>query len=117
MITLSTTSLACQSKTRCHFAIDIQLQAGIVEILRNQYIAYVRHSTQLCRHLTGDLVSRMLIVAADLNIDGRGHALVHDRIHQAACLEIGESSGSPTQLPPHAIHVGEAAELVLLLSG
>ena len=57
-----------------------------------------------------------MIVAADLDVDGRGHAQVDDRIHQAAGLEVsGDSGRSSASLRRTRSMYSKLLELVLLL--
>ena len=75
-----------QPQPRRHLTSHVELQAGIIQVLRNQHIAHVVHGSQLPGHFAGHGISGMLIVAADLDVDGRRHALIDHRIHQAAGL-------------------------------
>ena len=88
MITLSTTSCAGEPQPRRHFAVHVELDAGIVEVLRNQHIAHaLQRLESFAPSRCAMCVSRCMIVAADLDVDGRRHSLVDDGVHQAAGLE------------------------------
>ena len=97
-----------------HFAVDIELNARIVEVLRNQYVA---HATELA-HLRGDfgrgLVSLFLIVPADLDVNRSGQSEIDNRIHQAPGLKIVRKFRQIIrQFRSHAAHVLIAAHGVI----
>ena len=95
-------------------AIDVELEAGIVEVLRNQDVAHAARAAQFLRDLFGDLVRFVRIVVAHLDIERRGQSLIHDRIDEAAGLKISAQLRQiGAQPPPHAVHVFVAADAVL----
>ena len=71
-----------------HFAIDIELNAGIVEVLRNKYIADAMKPANFGGDLGRGLVSLLLIVPANLDVNGRRQSEVDDRIYQTSGLEV-----------------------------
>ena len=89
MITLSTTSLGRHVNQAGALAVNIQLQAGILQVLGNQYVTYVLEAFDFGRDLASDGERLVKIIAADLNIDGRGQALIDHGVDQAAGLEVG----------------------------
>ena len=75
------------------FAIDIQRQPRIVEVLRDVDTAHVGESLDFLRYISRQLERAMHVVGAHLYIDRRGQALIDHRIHQASRLKVSASSG------------------------
>src|SRR5271154_7016220 len=98
------------------FAIDIEFESRIVEILRNQNAADAAQLAHLRGNIARQVVTALQIVGAHLNIDRRGQALIHHRIHQAAGGEIGRDLRQIVgELAAHALHVGVGTQLVIFL--
>ena len=81
--------LCAQAQFAGALAVNVNLQRRIIHVLRHQHVADARQGARLLGDLGGDVVRRLHIHAADLDVQRRGHALVEDGIHQAAGLEIG----------------------------
>ena len=97
-------------------AIDVQLQRGIIDVLRDIGIAHAGDFANLPGKLERRVVGLGQIIARDLHIDRRRHAHAEHRVDQAAGLEVG---GQLRHLLGDALahhrHILIAADLVLLL--
>ena len=97
-------------------AIDVELQAGVVEALRDVDVAHAGHDLDLGRELRGEVIGLVHVLRLDLDVDGRGQALVDDRVDEAAGLVVGGELGHlARQLALHAAHVLVAADAVVFL--
>ena len=105
--------LGAQPQLAGALAVNLDLQGRVIHILRYQHVAHPGQGAHLPGDLAGDVVQGPQVHAGDLDVQRRGDALVENRVHQAAGLEIGAELG---QLAPdplaHQAHVGKAAELV-----
>src|SRR5208282_6299561 len=98
------------------FAIDIQFQARIVEVLRDQNIVDRTQCFHPGRHGPGESERFIQVRAPDSNVDWSGLPLVDNGINQPTRLEIrahlwkvvGESLAQ-------TLHVSEATGLMVLL--
>ena len=71
-------------------------------------------SSKLSCELFGDGVAAIHIVCAHLDVERGRQSLVHNRIDEAARLEIGLHRGQVgIQLGPNALHVFKAALVVI----
>ena len=70
MITSSTTSCAESPIRLALLAVDIQRNAGIIEVLRNIDAAHVGHGLDLRGQLLGERISAAHVVGTDLDVDG-----------------------------------------------
>ena len=68
-------------------AVNLKLQGRVVDILRNVDVVHTRHAANLTREVGGDPISRLEVLAAHLQINGRGKTLVQDGVLQASRLE------------------------------
>ena len=97
------------------YAVDIQFQSWIVEVLRNENIVDRTELLQLGGRRLRNVVGLLQVVASDLNIDRSRLSLVDHRIHQTAglkiCGHIGKVCG---EFLPDLLHVGVAPDLVIL---
>ena len=99
-----------EADERGALAIDVELQAGILEVLRDVDIADAREAAQLLRDVLRLGEGGGLIVGADLNIERRGQALIHDGVDETAGLEVGlDLRHVGCEPAAHAIDVGVAA--------
>src|SRR5438270_13807971 len=82
-----------EAKEAGFFTIDVEFEGGVVDVLGNENVVDVFDLAYGLGKLGGGVVDTAEIVAADLNVDGRGKAEIDDRVHQAAGLEIGAELG------------------------
>ena len=108
--------LGRHSHASSHFAVDVELNAGIVEVLRNEHVAHATEPAHLASDLGRSLVGLFLIVAADLDVDGSRQSEIDDRIHQSSRLKVGRKFRQIiSQFCPHPAHVFITADRVLFL--
>src|SRR5262249_60848044 len=69
-----------ESEAGGHLAVDVNFEGGIVEVLRDEDVAYTFHTANLCCQLLGCLVGGLQIVAANLDVDWGGKAEVDDGV-------------------------------------
>ena len=97
-------------------AIHIELQGGVVDILRDENVGDAGNRTDLAGELERQVVRPSHVAARNLNVDRRRHAHVQYRVHQAARLEIGRQLREVLlHLLLDAAHIFVAADLVVLL--
>src|ERR1700681_1863354 len=71
-----------------HFAVSVKFDARIVQVLRNEIVAHISNASNLRCYVSRYVMSLLLIVSADLNIDRSWQAKVHDRINQPSRLKV-----------------------------
>src|SRR5580700_7517756 len=98
------------------FAIDIQFQPRIVEVLRNEHIVNRTQRLHPRSHRPGESKRFIQFTAPDSNVDRSRLSLVNDGIDQSTCLEISAHFWKVAREPfAQTLHVSEAAGLMVLL--
>ena len=98
------------------FAIDIQFQPRIVEVLRNQHIVNRTQCFHPRSHGPGESKRFIQVTAPDSNVDRSGLPLVNDGINQSTRLKISAHFWKVVGEPfAQTLHVSEAAGLMVLL--
>src|ERR1700731_4801938 len=77
-----------EAESPSHFPVNVKLDARIVQVLRNENVAHTSNASNLGCYVSRYVMSLLLIVAADLNIDRSWQAQVHDRINQPSRLKV-----------------------------
>ena len=96
--------------------VNVQPQAGIIQILRDVDLAHSRQLPDAAAEILRQAIDLMQVSPADLDIDGRRHAAVQDRVHHRAAGEERADVGILRRhLLLHAIHVFEAAQAMRLV--
>src|SRR5207342_1795721 len=95
-----------KAKQSGFFAVDIQFQRGVIDVLRNKDVTDGFEFANWLGDFCGDPKNFVEIVSADLNVDGGGQSEINHRIHEAARLKVGtELRQLLAELLPDTPHV------------
>src|SRR6185437_7585898 len=102
-----------EPQLRGALAVHIELERGVVQVLRDVYVADAAQAADLPGQGPRHLAVLAEVGAGDLDVNGRGQALVQDGVHHGSGLkkpaqfrQLGLQGGA------HAVHVARAADLV-----
>ena len=117
VITLSTTVLGREPDQAGLFAVDVERNAGIIQILRNVDAGHAGHGLDLRGQLLRPARRRLAYPCElILNVDGSGQALIDDAVHQAAGLVVSRQFRHLAgERVLHAAHVFIAADAVIFI--
>ena len=117
MITLETLLLT-QTKFAGTYAIDIELESWLIQILRDEDIGHAGSAAKFASEVESELVAGRDVGAGDLYVNGGSEPHVQGRFHEAARTEVGrELRQFLLHCLLHARHVLVAAGAVAGLEG